>query len=229
MNTPGLGRRAAPDHRDRGYLLRAALPETVVRKTKYWAFFFQPPDQNGYGCCVGEGWKNWMLAAPTVQTKPDREPTAFTIYREAILIDEWADNDQDGDAMQIGTSVRAGAQVLQARGLLQSYGWCWDADTAANWLCTQGPLVIGIAFYDSFFDPDSTGFLKITPGARVVGGHCMLLLGWNERTGAARGINSWGAAWNGKQRGRFWIDGETLDRLLRNEGEACSAIEIRDA
>lgn len=224
MSRPGLGRLAAPDPRDRGFLLRAALPETVVRKTRYWPNVAGPLDQGQTGTCVGHGWKGWMLTAPVVQTKPQAEPTAFTLYREATHVDEWDGNEDD---LQSGTSVRAGAKAVQAHGYLTSYGWAWDVDTIIDWLCVRGPAVLGMAWPEAFFDPDAGGVVHWPQGGSIAGGHCFLSLGWDQKRGRFRCLNSWGPRWG--QRGRFWIDGETMERLLAADGECCTSMEVKRA
>jgi len=173
--------------------------------------------------CVGAAWRHWMLTAPVTQTKPDAEPRATTIYDEAIKVDEWPDNDND-TARQFGTSVRAGAQALRARGHLDTFGWAFDADTVIDWLCASGPIVLGTAWLESFSVPTAEGFLKVNPVTRVRGGHAYLANGVSLKRGAVRCTNSWGPTWN--QRGRFWLSFEDLDWLIRREGEACSALEI---
>lgn len=221
MTDYGLGRLPAIDPRDQSFPMRLHLGALAERRTKYWPFFHPALDQGQTSSCVGHAWKGWMLAAPTIQTRPTAEPTAITLYREATHRDEWAGNEDDMDS---GTSIRAGAKACQDRGLLGEYTWAWDVDTVADWLSAKGPVVIGVAFYDSMFDLSIAGHMQIAPNARVVGGHAMLLLGWDQRRGRARGINSWGS-WG--QRGRFWLDGETLMRLFRDDGEAATAVEVR--
>jgi hypothetical protein len=180
-------------------------------------------DQGPFGICVGAGFKHWMLAAPVCQTTPTAEPTMQAIYREAILLDEWADNDQDGQAMQFGTSVRAGAKALQARGILHEYGWAFDVDTAIDWLCSNGPVVIGVNFYEGMESPGPNGFMRVT--GSILGGHCMCVVGWSETRGAVRLLQSWGPDWG--QKGRAWLSGEDLARLIHEDGECCTALETR--
>ncbi len=215
----GLGRRFAPDERDRKYPLRA-LVTTVERKDTAWPMFARPLDQGRTGTCVGHAWKHFLMMAPVIQSRAHQTPSAIDIYRRAILIDEWAENDRD-EAMQFGTSVRAGAKALQEQGFIGGYSWAFDIDTAIDWLCVGGPLVMGTNWYSSFEPKDGRDYIRIAPGAWVRGGHAYTLNRWSERRGAARAPNSWGG-W-----GSMWIAGEDLERLLREDGDACTATELR--
>jgi hypothetical protein len=163
------------------------------------------------------------MAAPIVSTRKLAKIPQYDLYREMIAIDEWTDNDNDTQ-LQMGTSVRAGAKVFQNRGFLTTYGWEFSADPAIDHLCMFGPLVIGINFYGGMFTPDKEGFIR--PTGSIEGGHCMCLLGWSEKRGAIYGTNSWGSGW-GVLKGRFWMAGEDFERLLSEDGECCSAMEIR--
>lgn len=232
----GMGRRHAPDERDRRFLLadHLRISGVVARRSHLWAMFDPPLDQGSTGTCVGHGWKHWLLTAPVIQADPASPPSAFDIYDRAIKVDEWTENDND-TARQEGTSVRAGAKVLQSQGRIGAYTWAFDVNTCANWLAGMdaeghfvgGPAVIGVNWYGSMFDLDEGGFLRIAPTAQVEGGHCVLLTGWNEKRGFAYGINSWGRYWGRK--GRFYMPGEVLDRLIREDGEVCTSVELRVA
>ncbi len=145
-------------------------------------------------------------------------PQCLDIYDWAIGLDEWADNDWD-TARQFGTSVRAGAKVLQGLGLIESYGWAYDLDTAIDWLSWQGPLVIGTNWYDSMFERDRHGFLRIPNGSRVVGGHCTLVMSVDLQREAVRVLTSW------RDFGYFWLSFEDFERLIREDGECCSPTE----
>lgn len=218
----GLGRIEAPDARDKQYPMQAFLPERAVqRKTKYWANFTPALDQGAHSTCVGHAWKGWLLTAPVIQTKPDQDPTAVTIYRECLPIDEWTQNDGDGDTMAFGTSVRAGAKALQARGYLSTYAWAFDADTVIDWLCIGGPVVLGTSWHSQMSFPDAEGIIK--PTGAVVGGHAYLAVGVNIKRELVRIQNSWSSSWS--DRGRAWLSFADLDTLIRRQGEACTAVE----
>lgn len=226
-----LGRLKAEDPRDRLFLLSAEprSQSVVARRNQLWPYFDAPFDQGYEGTCVGHGWKSWCVCAPVIQSDVGEFPSPVQIYDMCMPIDEWTQNDQ-GDR-QFGTSVRAGAKVMKALGFLEAYGWAWDLTTAINWLAgidaegrfVGGPVVIGVNWYGGMFDTNAEGFLTIS--GQVEGGHCVCLLGWNEKRGFAYGINSWGSSWG--NRGRFYMSGETLDRLIREDGEVCTALEVR--
>ncbi len=221
----GLGRLESPDARDEAYHLRrrnVLMQVRVIRKTTHWSTFTKVLDQGSTSTCVGHAWKQWMLTVPVVQTKPTVEPTAFTIYREATHLDPWTDNDND-TLMEFGTSVRAGAQALQARGFISEYNWAFDVDTAIDWLCIGGPLVMGTNWLSQMFYPDKEGIIRAT--GQNAGGHAYLLSGVNIPRGLFRIRNSWGKEWG--QSGHAWIPFEDMARLLSDDGEACTSQEVR--
>jgi hypothetical protein len=221
VTSHGLGRIAALDSRDRAYLLRAALP-TVTRRNRSWPFFAQPLDQGPTGTCVEHGWRHWGLCAPVISVRQLRLLPQYSLYREMILVDEFTDNDNDTE-LQLGTSVRAGAKIMQKHGFLSVYGWAFDIGTAIDWLCSQGPLVFGTRWTTGMFTPSAEGF--VTDTGTEAGGHCYAAIGWSEKRGAMRFMNSWGGSWG--QKGRFWMTGETVTRLLAADGECCTALEVR--
>ncbi len=223
---PSLGRLESPDARDEAYHLRRRstfMQVQVVRKTTHWPMFRKVLNQGTTSSCVGMAWKQFLMTAPIVQTKPTQEPTAFTIYREAIKLDQWTDNDLDAETMAFGTSVRAGAQALQARGFLQEYNWCFDIDSVIDWLCIGGPIVLGTSWLTQMFYPSSEGVIKAS-GAEV-GGHAYLASGVNMAKGLVRIRNSWGNLWG--KNGHAWISFEDLALLLARGGEACTSMEVR--
>lgn len=139
------------------------------------------------------------------------------LYREAQLVDRWPGNSYDG------TSVRAGAKVLQRCGVIGEYRWAWDIDTVVQALLEQGPVVVGTWWYNSMFQPDDNGVITVS-GARV-GGHAYLLNGVNTSKEMIRIKNSWGRGWG--HRGYAYISFDDMARLIREGGEACLALEKR--
>lgn len=220
---PGLGWRKQEDANNYRYLMATVLPDRVARKDLYWPMFSQVLNQGATSTCVGHGGKHQLLMNPAPQTKRDGYPTAYDLYWACCRIDPWPEN--DGGNLNIGTSPLALARVMQTMGFLEEYRWAYSVDTIADWLCTRGPVGVGLPWYSSMYSLDKEGYIRVTPTAVLDGGHYFVLGGWSEGRGAARCVNSWGRGWG--QLGRFWMDGETLERLLREDGEAMTAIERR--
>lgn len=229
MASHAFGRRYAPDDRDHAFLMRRRLgvPGTPIPTAHTWRIAPTALNQGHTGTCVGHGWDNFLRSAPTRTTK-DADRLRWDIYRAAVPIDEWPDNDgeaalPDNDpGMQSGTSVRAGAQAVTNMGRLKSYLWAFELQPALEWVLTEGPVVLGVNWYSSF-SPDKEGICRITPTATVAGGHCFLWRGADTRRGLARCSNSWGDAWG--LSGDFYLPLRDVERLIHEQGEACTAVE----
>lgn len=216
----GLGRLHAPDARDRGFALRASIPDHVANVDRYWPMTAGVLDQGDTSQCVAYSWTHFLLAAPTThKVGALGNLTAFAqqLYDRAQAVDEWPGNDYEG------TSARAGAKVLQADGRISEYRWAETSLTARDYVITRGPVLIGVPFYERMFVPDADGFLR--PEGEVAGGHEMLILGNSVKRNAARILNSWGKAWG--EKGRAWMSWDVLQRLLNEGGDCCSATECK--
>ena len=217
----GMGRRYVEDARDADWHIRSAIvvPDaTSLRRYRYaWTpAGYLPLDQGLTPHCVSYAGDGLLAAGPVANKhRPDRA----VAYREAQKRDEWPGENYSG------TSARGLMHYYREIGLIESWLNAWDVETLRLWhLVTGRPALLGCNWYSSFADVDSSGFLRISPVARVVGGHETLLLGWDDVRGAARGMNSWGK-WGEKGTGRFWVDGETLERLLNEYGDIVTPIE----
>ena len=190
-------------------------------------------DQGSTGTCVAHGWAGWSYGAP-LMTKPTAFPKPFDLYRSIVKVDEWEDNDHEASAadndLQLGTSVRAGAKVLQARGHIQQYLWAESVEDVRSWhLANFGGVVLGVNWTSAMFKTDADGFIRYT--GSLEGGHCIKTTGWSDdkkasfspSRGAVRILNSWGRTWG--ESGRAWITRDDLERLIADQGEACAAIE----
>jgi hypothetical protein len=213
----GLGRRIAPDERDKRHLMRAAVgdvPEYILPPFRYYRTS-TVLDQGPFPHCVGYAWRLWLSSAP-LMTKGG--PGPVDIYREAQDRDEWP------GSMYDGTSVRGGAKALAERGHITEYLWSFTLEDTINWLLMgRGSVVAGTNWYSGMLVPDRQGMIR--PSGRWIGGHAWLLIGANTQRGVARLQNSWGSEWG--QRGRASISFEDLERLIREEGEMCTATEVR--
>lgn len=219
---PKLDWRSRHDERSRNY--RAVKRLEITSRTRVlWRPGLVNLDQGQEGACVGFGWANEAFASP-VRVKPPTDPNAFArvIYRAAQKIDEWPGEDYEG------SSVLAGAKVMQARGFLNRYEWCFSVAEVIAVLLHRGPVVLGVPWFESMYVPDITNRIRVY-GAEV-GGHCILANGYhpvwpNKSPSAGAGVpmihlqNSWGLDWGVS--GGAWISPDDLAILLADDGEAC--------
>ena len=180
-------------------------------------------DQGVEGACVGFGWVAEALASPVRVIPPaDTDSWARTVYREAQGIDEWP-----GEAYE-GTSVLAGAKIMQGRGFLNRYGWCFSVAEIIAVLLNRGPVVLGIPWFEGMYTPDITNRVRVH--GQKVGGHCILANGYYPRWPSSISSspagqpmvhlqNSWGLDWGVS--GGAWISTDDLMMLLADSGEAC--------
>ena len=212
----GLGRLPAIDERDHNFPMAAKLAvEEVLPKHKYWR---TGPvlNQGNTSSCVGHAWRGWLGSAPLMTKKG---PDAFAVYNEAQKVDEWPGEEPTVQ----GTSVRAGAKVLQDLGHIQEYVWAEDVATLKRWVLTKGTVVLGTLWYQEMFAPQRLGYLWPNFSNEPVGGHAYLCVGYSTWRRAFRFLNSWSRSWG--DNGRFWMHEEVVGALLRDQGEACAAIE----
>lgn len=199
----------------------AEVHTAVEPRKKYWT----PGtvlDQGREGACVGFGFTTELIASPKPFKISDYvgNQYALGLYHRAQELDPWEGEDYDG------TSVLAGAKVIQERGYIQSYRWAFGVEQVRDALIMEGPVVLGINWRDSMYYTKPNGLVEVN--GPVVGGHCITLTGYNPRArikgekGYLEGFrwkNSWGTSYGVK--GLGFIKIEDLDTLLRDYGEAC--------
>lgn len=220
----GPGRVYAPDERDRSYPVTDEIIAKMAERVKLvagdrHAWKTGPVlDQGDDPACVGYGWSGFLSAAPVMTHHNRILPDPLELYFAAQKVDEWEGEDYDG------TSVRAGAKVLQTLGLIKEYRWSTDRDQLREWLNTVGPAVIGIDWFNAMY---RTRGGYIVPAGRLEGGHCVYIVDYSPSQRAYRIVNSWGVGWG--EKGRAWVDEDDMEHLLfKMNGEVCHAIETLD-
>ncbi len=212
-----FGRICQPDTRDHQFLLKnVSASETKANKTgkyrKSWRSSYWNGSQGNSPSCVGYAWAHWLSALPIGQwLSPEG------IYNVAQLLDHI-----DGENYA-GTTVRAGAKVLQKLGYISSYHWAFNTDELIEALLHKGPIVVGTTWYSNMTQPYQDGMLDI--GGSNCGGHSYLLNGVDLKTKTFRMKNSWSKYWG--IRGHAFIKIDDFAKLLSPDGECCLGIEQR--
>jgi hypothetical protein len=229
---PALGRRVHVDVRDHAFLLRRKLAdvrEVSLPARKTWGIAPIALDQGETSTCVGHAWRNFLRCAPMRTEKSG--PSAFDLYRAAVLLDPFRENDYEAQlpdhdpGLATGSTIRAGAQAVRQLGRLKSFLWAFELQPAIEWVLTQGPVVLGTEWYASMNRPDREGIVRIGPGARSLGGHAYLWRGVDTKRALALCSNSWGDSYG--RSGDFLIPLRDMERLIRDGGECCTAIEAK--
>lgn len=215
-----LGWQSEHDPRSRNYAIRAIIGDKIEPIAKMWQEG-DVLDQGSEGACVGFGWTAELLAEPFVPKKKptvaSAETSAISYYHRAQLIDEFP-----GEAY--GTSVLAGAKIMQEDGFIGEYRWCFGVEDLRDAIIAEGPVVIGVPWTDEMYDTLPNGLVKT--GGSVVGGHCLTVTGYDpafkidgETFEVFRWRNSWGKKYG--INGSAYIKYADMSALLSANGEAC--------
>jgi len=217
--TRQFGRMRSEDARDASYSMQGVLrAQKSLRRWRFWEDRYWQGDQLQTPACVGYAWTHWLEAAPVRhgnKVLPVVNP--LQLYQSAQKVDEWPGEEYEG------TSVRAGAKVLQRMGFIESYHWAKSVTDIVQAILQVGPVVVGTDWYEGMSSPFRTTHRMRLTGA-VQGGHAYLLTGVNRRRKELRVRNSWGRSWGNC--GRAFISFISMKRLLQRGGEACLAVEI---
>ena len=174
-------------------------------------------DQGISNHCVGFALAQFCNAEPLANRFLDSY--ADTIYYAAKEIDEQYE-------MENGTTLRSGAKALQQLGCIDGYAFAKSIDEIASWVLHRGSVVTATYWFQGMQQIDEQGFVCVE--GMNQGGHAWLIIGANYRNPFKPyfvGLNSWGEAWG--EHGRFKITASDLAKLLRLQGEAMTAIEVR--
>lgn len=208
----GLGRRPEFDERSRNFPVMALLGADQRTPRSYtWACPVNL-DQGREGACVGFSWAQELAAKPVPVAGITNE-TGRAFYRRAQQLDDWPGEEPTYE----GTSVLAGAKAVMEAAHLKEYRWAFGADELAVGVSRQGPAVIGINWHQDSFTPDAQGYIE--PTGPVVGGHAILVRGYNVRLRRFTLRNSWGADWG--MGGDCFLSHADMAALLAEGGDCC--------
>lgn len=224
MALPKLDRKPFFDPRSRQYSVSKTFDATpFVPKKRIWNLPTNfPLDQGAEGACVGFGWGAELATTPV--RVPVSNEGARIIYQRAQHHDREMGNNWDE-----GASLLAGAKAVTEFGFVRRYHWAFNIQDVIETLVRKGPVVLGINWYSGMYHTEPNGLVRVF--GDWVGGHCILANGfWPDHPQFGDVVvwtNSWGRGYG--LNGRGYIRTSDLQRLLREDGEACIATDIRDS
>lgn len=210
------------DPRDNDFLIRDVLPQSDLPQIdkKFWWADGWHGDQGSSHECVTYSWNHWLEDGPVIQDvipgrrKPLLDTTDF--YNKCQLWD-----DVPGEGYN-GTTLRAGAKILQRLEVIDEYRWAKTLDEVIAVVTHHGPIIAGTRWTKNMSNPTSHRHM-IRPTGRGHGGHAYLINGVDTVNEIFRIKNSWGRHWG--DNGHAYIRFHHFERLLDDDGDACTAFE----
>ena len=203
------------DERSRNYPIRKVTGTKPYRSYTWRCSRWL--DQGSDGACVGFSIAHELIARPAEVKGIMPRFAKEKIYWEAQKIDEWRGGSYPGaKPFYEGTSVLAGAKVVQSLGYIDSYYWSFSISDFKIGIGYHGPAVIGINWYEDMMETDSKGFIK--PTGSILGGHAILVRSINIKDSYFLLRNSWGSEWGKK--GDCKLSFKDMGKLLKEDGEA---------
>lgn len=218
----GLGRHVEHDPRSIAFAV-PAWPKSAISAvswTRRAAIF----DQGQLGSCTGNagaGLVGTDASGYTGQTSVTisgnalsvDESLAVQVYSLATQLDDVAGAYPPDDT---GSSGIGSAKALVKLGLATGYQHAFSM-AALNTALQKGPVMIGIEWLNSMFDPNSSGVLQVTKNSGVAGGHEFVVSAYDPASGLYRMDNSWGTGWG--VGGSAYFKTADLQWLLSQQGD----------
>lgn len=229
-----FGRHVEHDPRSREFAYEE-LPESAIMSVE-WTRRTPVLDQGQLGSCTGNAGTGLLgtdsagrqgLTSVTISVEAARashgafgpgvyapdEDFAVRLYSLATRLDSVAGHYPPTDTGSSGLGV---AKALRVLGLASSYGHAFSMSALTSAL-QRGPVMIGIVWLNSMFDPNGDGQLVVDPGSGVAGGHEIELNRYDATSGDFWITNSWGEGWG--VNGCAYLTTPDLRRLLSQQGD----------
>ncbi|TAK82634.1 MAG: hypothetical protein EPO09_21565 [Aquabacterium sp.] len=229
---PRLGRHI--EHHAASIRHAAGVAPKVALKSVVWTRRTTDPvfDQGQLGSCTGNALTAALgtdslgrTASPTVSVTADSKGIfAAGSYElnedfavKAYTLNTWLDS-IPGHMPQddTGSSGVACGKTGQQLGLLKGYTHAFSYSAMVTAL-QSGPVLIGIPWYNSMFDPESDGHIPLDESSGLAGGHELLVREYDAVNDRVWPDNSWGTSWG--VNGRGYIKGADMKTLLAQNGD----------
>ncbi len=204
------------DHRDLLFRPTAVVLPPSVDLTQTYSV--PVVDQGNLGSCTGNGIATALAYLQLQEKEPIIFPSRLFIYYNERVIEDTVGSDA-------GADIRDGIKSVVSQGYCAETDWPYDisqftiqpsaqayadaikeqvktyqavnvdADSVMQALASGFPVVVGFDVYTSFMNPPSGNVPMPGPNERLEGGHCFLLVGYDQATQQFKFQNSWGSGW----------------------------------
>lgn len=225
-----LGRHEEHDPRSLAYA-HGVLPASAIKSVS-WTRRIPILNQGNKGSCTGNAETGAIgtdslgrTATPTVTVKADTkgvftagtrtldETFAVDAYTLNTLLDSIPGNMPGEDTGS--TSLACGKSGKQL-GVFAGYTHAYTYDALLSAL-QSGPVLIGIPWYNSMFEPKSDGQIVVDTTSGLAGGHEMVVREFDLLHDEVWPDNSWDTSWG--LQGRGYFKGADLRVLLSQGGD----------
>lgn len=235
---PLLGRNVNHDSRSKAY--RVQPRHTGELRAVRHASFIGILDQGDLGACTGMSGTAAIyrqpytegLRAPAWAFQPN-EAGAIALYSAASAIDPFNGTYPPTDTGSDGLSI---AKVLKKQGVISGYRWAFTLEEALAAL-QETPLITGLPWYNSMFEPDQYGLMSVDRTSGSAGGHEICVdeyvpadlspfPAFMDPVGEALvgGPNSWGPDWG--HGGRWYLRVSDWGALLAEHGDVTQFVPL---
>lgn len=223
-----LGRHIEHDPRSLRFA-HGVLPQSALKPVQ-WTRRIPILDQGNLGSCTG----NALTGVLGTDSAGRTAPTSVAVRADSkgvftagihVLDEEFATlayelNSRLDDIRgqyppdDTGSTGLACGKTGQALGLLTGYTHAFSMDALKSAL-QQGPVMAGIVWLNSMFDPASDGTIAVDRSSGVAGGHELVVSAWDGTR--FRLDNSWGTTWG--DHGSGWVSEQDMAWLLAQDGD----------
>lgn len=212
---PGLGRHVLHDARSRDYDADSLVTQVTREATTYHQRVVPPWDQGQVGACTAFAALGLMMTEPFVGAHSFTEQDALRFYSEETRLD---DRQIPGEYPpdDTGSTGLWSMKVLRNWLLIPGYKHAFSIGTVKR-LLQVAPVSFGFAWYQSMFEVDRHGFLKVNTASGLAGGHQLDGTAVDYERQAVQLTNSWGVDWG--VRGTAYLRFSDLETLLRLHGD----------
>jgi len=225
-----LGRHVRHDSESLRYLHKRDPRRVIV--AQLWPRLIPILDQGDLGSCTGNMAEGNVGTSPLFDAIPGNLPArpttnaagdeqqAVSLYSAATKLDPYSGSYPPTDTGSDGLSV---AKAALAAGLISGYTHITSLADMEDAL-QLGPVGVGVNWYSSFDTPNSSGYVTISSGAYVRGGHEFLVRGVDPSAQRFRADNSWGLSYG--VAGSFSFSYATMERLLSEQGDCTRFVPL---